>query len=136
LTMVPDKPATVMVEGYGVAVPGTVLAPVPVASLMVIGVVFSKVLVVCATAATVKTARIKNKLLKKDKIFIFLLEKLKTKKCCSIYGFRYIQKYSFTGELNLQNTRIRKITLFTSSLSMSFSNENKAVSLNFDFLLP
>jgi transposase-like protein len=47
---------------------------------MVIDARLSKVVVVCATAATVKTARIKIKVLKKDKIFIFLLEKLKTNK--------------------------------------------------------
>jgi len=78
--MVPDKPATVMVEGYGVAGLGTVLVPLIVASLMVMDARLSKVVVVCATAATVKTARIKIKVLKKDKIFIFLLEKLKTNK--------------------------------------------------------
>jgi len=95
-----------------------------------------KVIVVCAKAAAVKTARIKNKLLKKVKIFIFLLEKLKTKSVVAFIDFAKFNNIVSRGELNLQNTRIRKITLFTSSLSMSFSNENKAASLNFDFLLP
>ena len=103
---------------------------------MVIGAELVKVIVVCAKAAAVKTARIKNKLLKKVKIFIFLLEKLKTKSVVAFIDFAKFNNIVSRGELNLQNTRIRKITLFTSSLSMSFSNENKAVSLNFDFLLP
>jgi len=65
---VPDKPETVTFEGYGVAT---------AASLIVIGAGLLKV--VCANAETVKTAKTKIKLLKKDKTFIFLLEKLKTK---------------------------------------------------------
>lgn len=65
---VPLTPVTVMFDGYGVA--GAV-------SLMVIGAILLKVVVVCANAATVKTANIKIKLLKKVDTFIFLLEKLK-----------------------------------------------------------
>jgi hypothetical protein len=65
---VPDRPETVTFAGYGVAI---------AASLIIIRSVLSNV--VCAKAATVKTAKIKTKLLKKDKIFIFLLEKLKAK---------------------------------------------------------
>jgi hypothetical protein len=70
---VPDNPDTVIFEGYGSDSPAIPLA----ASRSTIGC--GLVNVVCAKAATVKTARIKTKLLKKDKIFIFLLEKLKTK---------------------------------------------------------
>jgi hypothetical protein len=71
---VPVNPETVMFEGYGVALPAN---SVPTGSLIIIR--SGLVNVVCAKAATVKTAKIKTKLLKKDKIFIFLLEKLKAK---------------------------------------------------------
>jgi hypothetical protein len=74
LAIVPGNPETVIVEGYGVA---GAPASVPVLSLMVIGVGLLKVVVVCAKAATVKTAKIKIKLLKKDKTFIVPPRKIK-----------------------------------------------------------
>jgi hypothetical protein len=78
LAIVPDNPETVMFEGYGVAAPGTVLVPLPVASLIVIGAELVKVF--CAKAATLKTAKIKIKLLKKDKTFIVSPRKIKNQK--------------------------------------------------------
>jgi hypothetical protein len=68
---VPVNPETVTFDGYGVAI---------AASLMVIRAVFSNVPVVCAKAATVKTAKIKIKLLKKDKTFIVPPRKIKNQK--------------------------------------------------------
>lgn len=67
--IVPVRPETVIFEGYGEA---------RAASLMVIGAVLLKV--VCANAETVKTAKTKIKLLKKDKTFIVPPRKINNQK--------------------------------------------------------
>jgi hypothetical protein len=65
LAIVPDNPETLMLEGYGVAKPGSLLLT---ASFMVIGAVLLKL--VCAKAAKAKIVNIKIILLKNDKTFI------------------------------------------------------------------
>lgn len=109
--IVPETPETTIFEGYGLPTSATSVR-------IVIGVEFVKVVVVCAKAARLKTAKIKTKLLKKDKVFIFLLEKLKLK----VFGTEILLNSIIPclGGNQIYKTITSNITLSDSNLSIDF----------------